>query len=115
MIQHTLHCLGQAFGFFCKYEWQHCLICVCLTSLQITVNDSNKLETVIEGLACIAELICRHAVTEALYLQGTSKAFEELKTAVVKLYTCVLRYLSRAKQYFEQGTASKRTLSLEYE
>lgn len=66
----------------------------------------------IEGLARIAELICRHAVLEALYLQDTSKASEELERAVIKLYACVLRYLSKAKQYFEQGTASIQTLSL---
>jgi hypothetical protein len=79
--------------------------------LQIAVNDSIKFTQVIVGLAHMAELICRYAVTEALYLQGTSKASEELQRAVVKLYTIVLRYLSKARQYFEQGTLSQHTLS----
>ncbi|OCL07799.1 hypothetical protein AOQ84DRAFT_389280 [Glonium stellatum] len=75
--------------------------------LQIAVNDSNKLGLVVEGLARIAELICRLTVTEALYLQGTSKAVKELERAVVKLYANILGYLSKAKQYLEQGTAKR--------
>lgn len=45
-----------------------------LLVLQIAVNDTDKLASVIEGLARIAELICRYAVTEALYIHGASKA-----------------------------------------
>lgn len=59
-----------------------------------------------EGLALVAELICRHAVTEALYLKGTSPAAKELERAVVKLYACILRHLSKAKQYLEQSLPS---------
>ena len=79
--------------------------------MQIVVNDSSKLESVVEGLARIAELICRFAVVEVLYLQGTSKAAKELEKAVTKLYASILDYLSKAKHYFEQGTASKHTIS----
>jgi hypothetical protein len=62
---------------------------------------------VVEGLAEIAELICRYAVTETLYNQAGSKAVEGLKGAVVKLYASILSYLSKANQYFKQGTASQ--------
>ena len=78
---------------------------------QVAASDSHRLALVIEGLARIAELICRYAVTEALYIQGASKADEGLKRAVVKLYADILGYLSKAKQYFEQGTASQCSLS----
>ena len=57
-----------------------------------------------EDLARIAELICRFALTEELYLQGTSNAAKELEKAVVKLYAHILGFLSKAKQYLEQGT-----------
>ncbi|KAF3031622.1 hypothetical protein E8E12_001273 [Didymella heteroderae] len=79
--------------------------------LQIVTNDMHKLTLVIEGLAWIAELICRYAVTEALYIQSTSKADQGLERAVVKLYASILGYLSKAKQYFEQSTASQYTPS----
>ncbi|KAF2463404.1 uncharacterized protein BDR25DRAFT_362944 [Lindgomyces ingoldianus] len=78
-----------------------------LKCLQIAVNDSNKLASVVEGLAWIAELICRYSVTEALYLQGVSEATKELERALVKLYAKVLSYLSKAKQYLEKGTAKR--------
>jgi hypothetical protein len=82
-----------------------------LTCLQIAVNDIHKHASVVEGLARIAELICRFAVVEELYLQGTSKAAQELDRAVVRLYSSILGYLSQARQYLEQGTASMHTLS----
>ncbi|KAF1946986.1 hypothetical protein EJ02DRAFT_331027, partial [Clathrospora elynae] len=75
--------------------------------LQMTVNDTKKLALVIEGLARIAEIICRYAVTEALYAYGASKAAGELERAIVKLYSSILGYLSKARQYFEQGTAGR--------
>jgi hypothetical protein len=68
--------------------------------------------SVVEGLAQTAELISRYAVTEALYLQNKSEATKELERALVRLYADTLSYLSKAKQYVEQGTASKYASSL---
>ncbi|CAO2655499.1 Nn.00g043020.m01.CDS01 [Neocucurbitaria sp. VM-36] len=73
----------------------------------IAVNDSNTLASVVEGLVRIAELICRYAVVERLYLQGMSGAKEELERALVRLYAAILNYLSKVKQYVEQGTAKR--------
>jgi len=73
---------------------------------QIAVNDYNKFAVVVEGVAWIAELICRHAVLEDLYLAQTSKAAEELQRALVALYAAILIYLSTAKHYLEQGSVS---------
>lgn len=74
---------------------------------QIAVNDYKQFGGVVEGLTWMAELICRHAVLEDLYLGQTSKAAEELQRALVALYAAILIYLTRAKQYFEQNSASK--------
>ncbi|KAF2790514.1 hypothetical protein K505DRAFT_78949 [Melanomma pulvis-pyrius CBS 109.77] len=73
--------------------------------LQITVNDSDRLGVLVEGLARIAELICRYAVVEGIYLQGKSQAARNLESVLVKLYVEILSYLSKAKQYVERGTA----------
>jgi hypothetical protein len=43
---------------------------------------------------------------EALYIYDASKAATKLERAVVKLYASILGYLAKARQYFEQGTAS---------
>ncbi|CAI6226816.1 unnamed protein product [Periconia digitata] len=77
--------------------------------LQMAVNDTNKHASIVEGLTRIAELICRSAVTESLYLHGTSKAAAELERAMVQLYANILVYLSRGKQYLEQ-VGAKRTI-----
>jgi hypothetical protein len=74
---------------------------------QIAVNDYKQFGGVVEGLAWMSELICRHAVLEDLYLRQTSKAAEELQRALVTLYAAILIYLARAKQYFEQSSASQ--------
>ncbi|KAL9093857.1 MAG: hypothetical protein Q9165_003780 [Trypethelium subeluteriae] len=54
--------------------------------LQIAVNDTNKFASVIEALTQIAQLVCRYAIVEALYLQRTTNAAKELETAIVRLY-----------------------------
>ncbi|KAI9653168.1 MAG: hypothetical protein M1821_007708 [Bathelium mastoideum] len=77
--------------------------------LQIAVNDTKKFASVIEGLVHIAQLICRYAIIEALYLHGETDPAKELKKAVVRLYASILSYLSMAKQYLEQST-TKRVL-----
>jgi hypothetical protein len=105
------HYLGLESGSCCKYVKQPVARATHLNHEQIVTNDMHNLALVIEGLAWIVELICRYAVTEALYMQSASKADQGLEKAVVKLYASILGYLSKAKQYFEQGTASQCTPS----
>ena len=71
------------------------------------MNDFNKFASVVEGATLIAELICRYAIFEDLYLRYSSPATDELKRALVKLYTAAMIYLSKAKNYFDQNSASK--------
>jgi hypothetical protein len=111
MIRDMLRFLGQGFVFSCKSVAPRDLGRKLLTYLQIAVNDISKYASVTEDLARIAELICRFALTEELYLQGTSKAVKELEKTVVKLYAHILGFLSTAKQYLEQGTVSTYMLS----
>lgn len=73
----------------------------------MAVNDSKKFGEVIEGIAWIAEIICHYSIVEGLYLNEKSEATKELRRALVKLYAAVLTYLSKAKHYLEQRSASK--------
>lgn len=59
-----------------------------------------------DGIEMITNLIGRYAIFEDLYLQGTSKASDLLKQAIVKLYASALTYLAEAMRYFGQNTAS---------
>ncbi|KFY32484.1 hypothetical protein V493_00153, partial [Pseudogymnoascus sp. VKM F-4281 (FW-2241)] len=75
--------------------------------LQIAVNDHATYATFIEGAALMAEMICRYAVFEDLYLRSTSLATDELKRALVQLYAAIMIYLSKAKRYFDQNSAKR--------
>jgi len=59
----------------------------------------------VEGAEIIAYDITRYAVFESTYLDFDSKAVEILKGKLVNLYTVMLRYLVKAKRYFEENTA----------
>jgi hypothetical protein len=111
MTQHMLRFRGQGFDFSCKPVAPYGPGRKLLTCLQIAVNDIGKYASVVEDLARIAELICRFALTEELYLHSTSKAVKELELAVVKLYARILVFLSTAKHYLEQGTVSTYMVS----
>lgn len=61
----------------------------------------------IESVNSIAEIICRCAIFERVCWQSLSSATHELQRALVKLYATIMIYLSKARSYFEQNTASK--------
>jgi hypothetical protein len=71
------------------------------------VNDFVKFSFVMEGAALIAEMICRYAIFEDVYIQSVSPADHELERALVHFYAAILVYLSKAKSYFEENTASR--------
>ena len=80
-----------------------------LRHAQIVVNDSAKFAFLAEGVAYIAELICRYTVVQNLYIYSASAACEELERALVHLYAAIMIYLSKAKCYFDQNSASQYT------
>ena len=61
----------------------------------------------IESAASIAELICRYAIFESVYLQSPSAAADELQRALVNLYTAIMMYLSKANRYFQQRSIER--------
>ena len=81
--------------------------------LQIAVNDSETLGAMIEGIEQVAHLITRCKILESIYLRADSQSSttEQLKEAIVKLYVSILRYLSKARQYFEQSTAKRMIIA----
>ena len=61
----------------------------------------------VESASSIAEIICRYAIFEDVYLQFPSAATDELQRAVVRLYAGIMIYLSKVKSYFDQNTMCK--------
>jgi hypothetical protein len=80
--------------------------------LECVVADSQKFGSVLEGMEAIAHLINKYAIFEDLYLREELSATGQLRHALVKLYTAVLRYLSKAKRYYSMTTAMRMAGSL---
>ena len=61
----------------------------------------------VEGVEHVSNLITRYAIIEKLYLRtnATEAADDQLKQAIVKLYSAVLEYLSKAARYYNRNTA----------
>jgi hypothetical protein len=74
--------------------------------LQIAVSDSQTMGAMSEGIELVSSLITLCAVQESLYLRRPSAIEEELRKALINLYTAVLTYMSKALRYYEQPTIS---------
>ena len=76
--------------------------------LKAAVSDSQQYGAVLEGLELITHLISRYAIVEQLYLNHQQMLSSgEIQRNLVELYSTVLLYLSKAKRYYEQSTASR--------
>lgn len=77
------------------------------------MNESNKFNFVIDSAATIAEIICRYAVIEEVYIKSSSRSTttspvqEELERALVQFYAVILVYLSKTRKYFREASPSQ--------
>jgi hypothetical protein len=64
----------------------------------------------VDGMELVSNLITRYAVLEKLYLRTTmgirSVAQDQFENATLELYTAVLKYLSKARRYYDRKTSS---------
>ena len=63
-----------------------------------------------EGLEHVLNLITRYAIFENLYLHVDSAIEDQLADAIVRLYTAILTYLSKASRYYHLNTIDQRML-----
>ena len=66
----------------------------------------------IKGAALVAEMIYHYTIFEDLYLRSISLITDELKRALIQLYTAILIYLSKVKSYHDQNTVGKYRFSV---
>lgn len=78
--------------------------------LVAVVNEYETNEALLEGLEYVSSLIARYAMVEALYLNQTSIANDQLSEAIVRLYSAVLIYLSKAGKFYSRNTGSEPSL-----
>ncbi|KAF6225376.1 hypothetical protein HO173_012760 [Letharia columbiana] len=80
--------------------------------LQVAVGDIVKFDFVVEGAESISRMIERYAIFEDIYLRRTSKASIELENALVRLYSTILVYQSKAKSFFDQSSPKRVSRSV---
>ena len=71
------------------------------------MNEHQAFEAIAEGVEYVSSLIARYAMLEALYLHASSAARQQLYDALVRLYTSVLEFLSRAIRHYGRGAGGK--------
>ena len=71
----------------------------------MAMGDIEKFAFVTEGAEVIARTIDRCAIFESIYLQNSSSSLKNrLEASLTLLYAAILRYLAKAKHYFEEST-----------
>lgn len=75
--------------------------------LQVAVGDIVKFDFIVEGAESIARMLARYAIFEDIYLRRISKASKELENALVRLYSTILIYQSKAKSFFDQSSLTR--------
>lgn len=73
--------------------------------LRAAVSDQHAFGGTVESLETIARLVTQYAIFESLYLEKVTRIRSEMEGALVVLYAEVLKYLLRAKLYFQKSTA----------
>lgn len=67
----------------------------------------------IAGLECVANLIVRYSIFEAIYLRySATAATNQVKHSLLKLYAAVLMFLGKAHHYYDQNSAKRIANSL---
>jgi len=65
-----------------------------------------------EGLEHVSNLITRYDIFENLYLHVGSAVEDQLPDAIVRLYTTILTYLSKASRYYNLNTSGSSRINL---
>jgi hypothetical protein len=76
------------------------------------VNDAETFGSMAEGLEHVSNLITRYAIFENIYLHGGSAAEDQLEHAIIRLYTAILTYLSKATRYYNRNTGGSLATNL---
>lgn len=108
MTQAMLRSLGLLFGFCSK-----CVLFInlmkpsMLMAFQVSVLDINQYAVIVEGVEKVANVVARYRIIEKLYLMKQHEATTQLEEHIADLYTLVLKFLVKAKEFYRRNTASQ--------
>ncbi|KAH0159261.1 hypothetical protein KCU67_g7197, partial [Aureobasidium melanogenum] len=75
--------------------------------LQLSINDSNTFDAIIEGLEILSRVVARYSIFEVLYLGSTTPAQVQLKDDLIRLYATVHSYLCKARKYYNRSITKR--------
>lgn len=68
------------------------------------MNDNQVFGAMAEGLERVSKLVTEYAIVEALYLSERYLAMDHLTEAIVRLYSAILVYFSKACRFYSKST-----------
>ena len=68
------------------------------------MKDSKEFAAVLDGMEFVTREISYYGIFEVIYLRRSFHATKQLSDALVKVYSNILKYLSKAREYYEQNT-----------
>ncbi|KAH7256271.1 hypothetical protein BKA59DRAFT_507188 [Fusarium tricinctum] len=71
--------------------------------LTVATGDLDTYKSLLDRTVGIMEIICRNAVVESLLGDSQHEAAEILPANLIKLYTSILTYLTKANSYYKQS------------
>ena len=74
---------------------------------QVSVQDVNQYALVVEGVEKIAHIMTQYRIVERLYLVKRYEATAQLENHITDIYTLALKFLVKAKKYYQKNTASQ--------
>jgi hypothetical protein len=70
--------------------------------LQRVTNEHDEFAAVGDGIATITETIFYFTKFEPLFFEGELGVAQNLKSAVIDVYSDILKFLSKAKSYYDE-------------
>ncbi|KAE8441164.1 hypothetical protein EG329_005820 [Mollisiaceae sp. DMI_Dod_QoI] len=75
--------------------------------LQVAVSDIEKYAFVVDSLEDVSRCISRCGLLERLYVKSKAAATPSLRSSLIKTYSSILQFLSKAKTFFNSNKGTR--------
>ncbi|KAF3906513.1 hypothetical protein ABW20_dc0107179 [Dactylellina cionopaga] len=79
--------------------------------MQIAISNVENQAAVVVGIEKITWAMGRYSAYEGLYLGRGLQHQSALEASLVKLYSCILRFLIKAKEFYEMPQSNLKRIS----
>ena len=82
---------------------------------QVSVENVNQYSIIAEGVEYVTLALTRYNIVERLYLKRSNESTALLRDHLTELYTCILPFLIKARQFYDKSTARKPYLQIVFQ